>query len=151
MKNCDKNLHYAGLLHGRGYIYSLDYHVAWVTKYRKQVLVGQIRDDIMQFIKTIAQEQKIEIKAMEVMPDHIHLFISTSPQVRLSDLIKILKGTSAFWLFRDHPELKKKLWEGNLWNPSYCVVSASSRSEEQVKWYIENQQTQKGIVNPKRK
>ena len=144
MKDYSKEVHHSGIIHGRGYVYQLDYHVVWVTKYRKKVLIGQIRNDTIKFIKNIAQEQKIEIKAMEVMPDHIHLLISTAPQVRLSDLIKILKGTSAYWLFKNHPELKNKLWEGRLWNPSYFVATVSDRSEDQVKWYIENQQTAKG-------
>ena len=42
-------------------------------------------------------------------------------------------------LFLSHPELKKELWGGHLWNPSYCVVTVSDRSREQVLSYIESQ------------
>ena len=76
---------------------------------------------------------------MEVMPDHIHLLVSCKPQLRLSDAIKILKGNIARWLFIKHPEIKKQLWGGHLWNPSYFVVTVSDRSYEQVKQYINSQ------------
>ncbi|WP_442940913.1 transposase [Nostoc sp.] len=39
----------------------------------------------------------------------------------------------------EFPELKKKLWGGHLWNPSYFVSTVSENTEAQVKKYIENQ------------
>ena len=83
----------------------------------------------------------IAIDVMEVMPDHIHMLIHAKPQLRLSDAIKIMKGNSARWLFLAHPEIKKQLWGGHLWNPSYCVVTVSDRSHDQVKRYIETQKS----------
>jgi putative transposase len=76
---------------------------------------------------------------MEVMPDHIHLLIDASPQFCIPDMIKIMKGGIARKLFRLHPEMKQKLWGGHLWNPSYCVVTVSDRSREQIIHYIESQ------------
>ena len=77
--------------------------------------------------------------AMEIMPDHIHLLVDCKPQLRLSDAIKILKGNTARWLFINHPEIKKQLRGGHLWNPSYFVATVSDRTLEQVKNYIDNQ------------
>ena len=59
--------------------------------------------------------------------------------VKESDMIKIMKGNIARQMFLAHPELKKELWGGHLWNPSYCAVTASDRSREQVCSYIEGQ------------
>ena len=129
----------SSLTYGRGYVYSLQYHLVWCTKYRKQVFIGEIADEIAGSLKTTAGELGITIDAMEVMPDHIHLLISAKPQLRLSDAIKVLKGNTARWLFIAHPEVKSDLWGGDLWNPSYCVVTVSDRSREQVKHYIETQ------------
>lgn len=56
-----------------------------------------------------------------------------------SDMIKIMKGNLARQMFLLHPELKKELWGGHLWNPSYCAVTVSDRSCEQVSAYIEGQ------------
>ena len=59
--------------------------------------------------------------------------------VKESDMIKIMKGNIARQMFLAHPELKKELWGGHLWNPSYCAVTVSDRSREQVCSYIEGQ------------
>ena len=77
-----------GLTYGRGYVYSLQYHLVWCTKYRKNVLVGNIAEEIEAGLKTTAEELGITIDAMEVMPDHIHMLIQAKPQIRLSDAIK---------------------------------------------------------------
>ena len=59
--------------------------------------------------------------------------------VKESDMIKIMKGNIARQMFLAHPELKKELWGGHLWNPSYCAVTVSDRSRDQVLTYIEGQ------------
>jgi putative transposase len=76
---------------------------------------------------------------MEVMPDHIHLLLDCKPQFFISDMIKIMKGNLARQLFLSHPKLKQELWGGHLWNPSYCAVTVSDRSRDQVIAYIEGQ------------
>ena len=81
-------------------------------------------------------EYKFTITAMEVMPDHIHLLVDCRPQFYIPDMIKIMKGNLARRLFIRHPELRKELWGGHLWNPSYCAVTVSDRSREQVERYI---------------
>lgn len=139
MDNYDLNSYSSGLTYGRGYVYSLQYHLVWCTKYRKGVLTGIIVEEIKESLHTTAEELGITIDAMEVMPDHIHILFNAKPQLRLSDAVKILKGNSVRWLFLAHPEIKQQLWGGHLWNPSYCVVTVSDRSHEQVKRYIETQ------------
>ena len=127
------------LTYGRGYVYSLQYHIVWCTKYRKPVLQNGLDDDIKRMLRQLAEEYSFTILAMEVMPDHIHLLLDCRPQFRISDMVKILKGNTARWLFMDHPELKQDLWGGHLWNPSYCAVTVSDRSREQVTRYINSQ------------
>ena len=90
-------------------------------------------------LQNLAEEYKFQILAMEVMPDHIHLLVDCKPQFYISDMIKIMKGNLARQMFLLHPELKKELWGGHLWNPSYCAVTVSDRSREQVSAYIEGQ------------
>ena len=87
----------------------------------------------------IADEYKFQIVAMEVMLDYIHLLVDCKPQFYISDMIKIMKGNLARQLFLSHPELKRELWGGHLWNPSYCAVTVSDRSKEQVLTYIKGQ------------
>ena len=138
----DKNIYgieLTNLTYGRGYVYSLQYHIVWCTKYRKQLLRNGVDTDLKEMLQQLAAEYQFRIMAMEVMPDHVHLLLDCRPQFRISDMVKILKGNTARWLFLKRPELKASLWGGHLWNPSYCAVTVSDRSREQVTRYIESQ------------
>ena len=73
--------------HGRGYVYSLQYHIVWVTKYRKPIFVGNIERDIKEYLLETLKFLDMDTIAMEVMPDHIHLLVNCKPQLRLSDAI----------------------------------------------------------------
>lgn len=127
------------LSYGRGYVYSLQYHLVWCTKYRKKVLTDGLDTECREMLQKLAEEYRFQILAMEVMPDHIHLLVDCKPQFFISDMIKIMKGNLARQMFLVHPELKQKLWGGHLWNPSYCAVTVSDRSREQVLAYMEGQ------------
>lgn len=127
--------------YGRGYVYSLQYHIVWVTKYRKPIFIGEIETEVKQYLLETLKSLDMNVNAMEIMPDHIHLLVDCKPQLRLSDAIKILKGNTARWLFLNHPEIKKQLWGGHLWNPSYFAVTVSDRSLKQVTDYILSQKT----------
>ena len=98
-----------------------------------------LRMIFIRMLYELAKEYKFKILAMEVMPDHIHLLLDCKPQFFISDMIKIMKGNLARQLFLSHPELKQELWGGHLWNPSYCAVTVSDRSRDQVMAYIEGQ------------
>ena len=138
----DKNIYNIKLndiTYGRGYVYSLQYHIVWCTKYRKKILQDGIDTDLKEMLQQLSEEYRFTILAMEVMPDHVHLLLDCRPQFMISNMVKILKGNTARWLFLKHPELKKSLWGGHLWNPSYCAVTVSDRSRDQVKRYIESQ------------
>ena len=95
--------------------------------------------ECIKMLQDLAEEYQFQILAIEVMPDHIHMLVDYRPQFYISDMIKIMKGNLARQMFLLHPELKKELWGGHLWNPSYCAVTVSDRSREQVSAYIEGQ------------
>ena len=93
--NMDKNIFTIrenDLSYGRGYVYSLQYHLVWCTKYRKKVLENGLDEECKKMLYEIADEYKFQIVAMEVMPDHIHLLVDCKPQFYISDMIKIMKG-----------------------------------------------------------
>ena len=127
--------------HGRGYVYSLKYPIVWCTKYRKQIFVNDLESVAAGYRKETAESLDMELIAIEIMPDHVHLLVSCKPQLRLSDAIQVLKGNTARWLFLNYPEIKSKLCGGHLWNPSYFVATVSERTEEQIKTYISNQKS----------
>ena len=69
------------LSYGRGYVYSLQYHLVWCTKYRKKVLVDGLDTECKRMLQELAEEYRFQILAMEVMPDHIHLLVDCRAQV----------------------------------------------------------------------
>ena len=124
---------------GRGYVYSIQYHIVWCVKYRRKVLINDIKKTLKQLLIEISNENNIKIIEMETDLDHIHILIECSPQHFIPNILKIFKGISARKLFLKHPEIKNKLWNGHLWNPSYFVATVSENTEEQIKRYIQTQ------------
>ena len=127
--------------HGRGYIYSIQYHhIVWCVKYRHKILNNRIETKLIEVLNKIANDNGFKIITANGDLDHIHLLIECSPQHYIPDIIKALKGVSARLLMKEYgEELKKKLWCGHLWNPSYFVATVSENTEEQIRKYIQNQ------------
>ena len=82
--------------------------------------------------------------AIEIQPDHIHLFLTVPPAIAIATAIKILKGITARKLFLEFHQLKKELWGGHLWSPSYYVGTADNVSAETIRSYIERSEHIKG-------
>ena len=130
----------ADVKHGRGYVYSIQYHIVWCIKYRYRLLIGDIVVRLKEMLHQIATDNGFTISEIETYCDHIHLLIDCTPQPSIPTMIKTLKGVSARLLFKEFPSLKKKLWSGHLWNPSYFVATVSENTEQQICQYIRNQQ-----------
>jgi len=127
------------LKHDRTCVYNIGYHIVWSTKYRKQIIKGTVETEFKKLMKEIAIEKSFEIKYMEVMPDHVHVFVSAAPKFAPSYIYKMLKGISARRLFLKFPKLQSQLWKGHLWNPSTYVETVGHVSEDVIKKYIEDQ------------
>lgn len=126
--------------YGRGYVYSLQYHIVWCVKYRRKILTPDIEVSLMAIIHKIAKDNDFEILEANTDKDHIHLLISCSPQHYIPNIMKALKGVSARLLMKEHGDfLKQKLLGGHLWNPSYFVATVSENTEVQIREYIERQ------------
>jgi len=125
--------------YGRGYVYSIQYHIVWCVKYRHKILTDKIERALIELLNNIAVDNRFVIQEISGSLDHIHLLIECTPQHYIPDIIKALKGVSASLLLKQYPELKKRLWGGHLWNPSYFVATVSENTEEQIREYINSQ------------
>ena len=126
--------------HGRGYVYSIQYHIVWCVKYRHKIITKQIKNRLIEILSKIADDNGFQILECNTDNDHIHLLVNCSPQHYIPDMIKALKGVSARLLMKEFgEELKRKLWGDHLWNPSYFVATVSENTEEQIRKYIQNQ------------
>lgn len=125
---------------GRGYVYSIQYHIVWCVKYRYPILTNVIEEDLINILNKIAEDNKFQILECNGDKDHIHLLVNCSPQHYIPNIIKALKGVSARLLMKKHGEtLKRKLWGGHYWNPSYFIATVSENTEEQIRKYIQSQ------------
>ncbi len=122
--------------HSKHHIYLLNYHLIWCPKRRKKVLINKVKDRLKQIIEKKADDLDIEIIAFEIMPDHIHIFISAYPTIPVHKIVKEFKGVSSNILRKEFPYLLKM---PSLWTHSYFVSTAGNVSSETVKRYIEAQ------------
>jgi putative transposase len=124
-------------------VYNTGYHFVWSVKYRRQVLRAPIDQTVKEILAEICQEKGYRLLEMEVMPDHIHIFVSAPPKISPAEIARFLRGSSARYLFQRHPGLKRWLWGGHLWNPSDYVGTAGHVSAETIQKYIENQKVKR--------
>lgn len=119
--------------------YDIKYHIVWITKYRKPVIVGEIAERTRDLIRQICQLKEVQILAGHVGKDHIHLFVSAPPHLSASKLIQYLKGTSSRKLMKEYKELNKQFWGQYLWAKGYFVASSGNVTDEVIAEYIKNQ------------
>lgn len=120
-----------------GCVFALKYHLVWCPKFRRPVLTGAVAADLKRLLHAKAQELGVSIEALEIMPDHVHLFVSADPTDAPQRLANQFKGFTSRWLREKHPHLRSRL--PSLWSRSYYVGSVGQVSEATVRHYIENQ------------
>lgn len=126
-------------------VYNLGFHLIWCPKYRRKVLVNGIDERIKTLLSEKAKERGWTIEQMEVMPDHVHIFIKVGPTDSIAYVVAQLKGYTSHELRKQYPELWRRL--PNLWTRSYYAESCGCMSEETVKRYIENQKYKSNSSN----
>jgi putative transposase len=133
-----------GYKHENTNVHLMMYHFIWIPKRRKKILVGRIRERLIELIKNKAKEMGCEIISLEVMPDHIHLFIQGSPKESANHIIGQIKGYSSRVLRKEFKEL---LFLPSLWTRSYWVSTAGNVSQMVIRKYIEEQTNAKNKYN----
>lgn len=110
-------------------------HLVFVPKRRKPVLKGDIRNRLYQIWQELATEKNWNIRACEIAPDHIHLFIEFPPTIPIHLIVRFLKGRSSNFLRKEFPELLKL---PSLWSKSYFFSTAGNVSATTIQKYIED-------------
>lgn len=121
-------------------VFNLGYHLIWCPKYRRKVLVGQVEARLRELLNEKAAKIDVVIENLEVMPDHVHLFVKTTPVNSPHYIVQQLKGYTSRILRKEFESLRKRI--PTLWTRSYYVESVGHISEETIKRYIENQKNQ---------
>lgn len=120
-----------------GAVYSLKYHVVWCPKYRRPVLVDAVADRLRILLAEIAADLGMTIHALEIMPDHVHLFVESDPTRCVAEIVNRLKGATSRILREEFPALRSRL--PTLWSRSYYAGSIGHVSAATIERYIANQ------------
>ncbi len=121
-------------------VYDLKYHLVWIPKYRKTILDKEVSDYLKTIFNKIADEYGFRIDTMEVMEDHVHIFVEVPPRYSPARVVQVMKSISAREVFSKFPELRKQLWAGELWNDGYFVRSVGDKvTADIIRRYIEYQ------------
>jgi len=134
-----ESLEWMGLRSTRHARYWCGYHFAWIPKYRRDVLVGDVAEYTREVLNEILRELECEPLAVEVMPDHVHVFALCSPRHSPAYIVNYLKGKSARRILQRFPELKTRASRGRLWSRSYLVTTVRNVTTDIVKKYVEEQ------------
>jgi len=120
-----------------GAVFTLKFHIVWCPKYRRPVLVGPVEKRLVQLLRQIAAELDATIHALEIMPDHVHLFLESDPTRSVAELVNRFKGRTSHDLRAEFPSLRSRL--PTLWSRSYYAGSCGAVTEASVRRYIEGQ------------
>lgn len=123
--------------HSRTTVHNLGYHIIWCPKYRRKVLTGRTEIRLKELLLERAKTIGITIENMEVMSDHVHLFVKTPPTASPHWVVQQLKGYTSRILRQELPEVKSRL--PTLWTRSYYIESVGHISEKTIQKYIEDQ------------
>lgn len=124
--------------HTRTTVSLINYHFVWTPRRRRRVLMNGVDVRLKELLQEKAVELDCTILALEVMPDHVHLFISCPPAMAPDQLMFRLKGYSSRVLRKEYPFLLKM---PSMWTRSYFVSTAGAVSSETIKRYIAEQKT----------
>jgi len=122
--------------YGSHTVYKIEYHFVWVTKYRYQVLKGEIGLRVRDLVRQSCQAFDIEILKGVVSKDHIHILVSAPPNLAPSEIMRRIKGRSSSKLFNEYPHLKKRYWGRHFWARGYFCATVGEMTDEIIKDYL---------------
>jgi len=122
--------------HSNKAVFNIGYHLIWCPKYRRKILTGEIEKRLKELLMNKSNQIDVTIENMEILPDHVHLFVKSSPVNGPHYIVRQLKGFSSRMLRLEFPILLKM---PSLWTRSYYCESIGHISERTVKHYIEDQ------------
>ena len=113
--------------------------MVWTTKYRYQVLAGDVGQRRRELLREIARSQELIICAGSINWDHVHMLIGIPPHISVSRAVQFMKGKSSHKLLSEFAGLRKRYWGQHLWARGYWVATSGNVTDEVWKRYVEEQ------------
>ena len=120
-------------------IYDHKYHICWITKYRYQVIRGQVAIRLRELIRQVCKQQSVEILEGHVRPEHIHLFVSVPPHISISKLVQLIKGRTGRKMLQEYETLRQRYYGGHLWTRGFYSATSGNVTDEMIQEYVRNQ------------
>jgi len=119
----------------------MQYHLIFVVKYRKKLLTGNLNADMMTKMIDISKKYDFEIKTLQSDVDHLHFLISSTPQLSIAQIVRVLKQESTIYIWNNYSRiLSRHFWkEKTFWSDGYFVSTIGDVSQATLKKYIEEQ------------
>ena len=121
-------------------VYDVQYHFVWVSKYRYQVLTGEVAVHARELIRQTCEARNITILGGHISKDHVHLHVSSPPELAPIKIAQYLKGRSSRLLQQEFSHLRKRYWGKHLWARGYFCASIGRVTEKMIAAYIEQQE-----------
>ncbi len=115
------------------------YHLVWITKYRKNVLKGEIGLRTRDIIRQVCEKFGVDIIRGNISSDHVHLFVSIPPHYSVSKIVQNIKGRSSRMLQQEFPQLRKEYWGRHFWGIGFFCVTSGNITDEMIIQYVEEQ------------
>jgi putative transposase len=107
-------------------------------------LTKEIKNRVAELFKEIAIVYEFEIDTMEIMGDHVQLFLSAPPKYGPAKIVEIMKSYSSKVMFKEYPKLKEKYWGGEFWSDGYLVRTVGDKvTAEIIRRYIQYEHNEK--------
>ena len=123
-------------------VHQFQVHLEWSTKYRYQVLTGEVQLRCRDLSRQTCNAQDVQLLKGVVSKDPIQLPVSYPPALSISDLVRRLKGRSVKLLLQEFPELKRRYWGGHFWGIGDGAWSVGKITEEVLEAYLNHHKEQ---------
>ncbi|MBQ0065741.1 MAG: IS200/IS605 family transposase [Firmicutes bacterium] len=120
-------------------VFSLNYHLILVVKYRRKVIDDTISDRLKDIFMKISPSYNISVVEWNHDIDHIHILFKAQPNSELSKFINAYKSASSRLIKKEFPQIRSKLWKEYFWSRSFCLITTGDASIETIKKYIQSQ------------
>lgn len=117
-------------------VYDCKYHIVWVTKYRYQILSGEVGLRLREIVRQVCMKHRVQILKGHVSSDHVHLHVSIPPSISVSKFLQYVKGKSSHVLLQEFRPLSKRYWGQHLWARGYFASTTGTVTDEIIQKYI---------------
>jgi|SRR5690606_28464942 putative transposase len=120
-------------------VFSLNYHLVLVIKYRRKVINNEVSEKAKQMFIDIGSKYHITLLEWNHDKDHVHVLFKAHPKTELSKFINAYKSASSRIIKKEFPHVKNQLWKEYFWSRSFCLLTTGGAPIDVVRKYIEKQ------------